>query len=134
MEAPGTKRTPPRRYNGAVPDQRLTRERRLRRKADIDRVFRRGRSGSDALLRIHVIANGLPESRLGISCPRKVGGSVARSRWKRLIREAFRLNREGLGAGIDLVVVPLRPPGALKRQDVERSLTAIVGRIRRCGP
>jgi ribonuclease P protein component len=115
-------------------DRRLSRDRRLRRKAEIDRVFRRGRSGSDALLRVHAISNGLPESRLGISCPRKVGSSVARNRWKRLIREAFRLNREALGPGLDVVVVPLRPPGSFKRQDVERSLTAIVGRIRRRGP
>ncbi len=112
-------------------DERLTRERRLRKKREIDRVFRRGRSGSDELLRIHAFKGDGPDARLGISCPRKVGSSVARNRWKRLIREAFRLNRRALGPGIDLVVVPLKPPGSLKRQDVERSLLGIVDRMRR---
>ena len=115
----------------AGPDRRLTRERRLRRKAEIDRVFRRGRSASDALLRVHALTSGGPDSRVGISCPRKLGSSVARNRWKRLIREAFRLNREGLGSGLDLVIVPLRPPAGLKRQDVEKSLVGIVTQLKR---
>jgi ribonuclease P protein component len=33
---------------------------------------------------------------------------VVRNRWKRAIREAFRLTREGLPKGVDLVVIPRR--------------------------
>lgn len=122
-------------YNApmAAPDQGLPRDRRLRKKPEIDRAFRKGRSSSDDLLRVHAVRGRGEETRVAVSCPRRMGSSVARSRWKRLIREAFRLNRESLGPGMDLVVVPLKPPKGVKRQDVERSMIKAVERIRRRG-
>lgn len=122
-------------YNTPVSqtDYRLPRGRRLRNKKDIDRAFRRGRSASVELLRVHAAKNGRTESRVAISCPRRIGSSVARNRWKRLIREAFRLNRESLGSGLDIVVVPLKGPRGVKRQDVEASLRQAVRKIRSRG-
>lgn len=44
--------------------------------------------------------------RLGLSVSRKLGKAVVRNRWKRLIREAFRLTRRQLPDGVDLIVIP----------------------------
>jgi ribonuclease P protein component len=43
-------------------------------------------------------------SRLGLSIGRKTGNAVVRNRWKRVIREAFRLNRHRLLEDWDLVI------------------------------
>ena len=44
-------------------------------------------------------------SRLGITASKQVGGAVIRSRCKRLVREAFRLDPGLVPAGVDLVVI-----------------------------
>ena len=67
---------------------------------------------------VHGCENGLGYPRLGLSVSRKVGGAVVRNRWKRLLREAFRLRRHELPAGIDLVVIP--------RQEVEPELARLL--------
>lgn len=81
-------------------------ERRLRAREDFRRVYARKCVVSDAMLVVHSCENGLPHARLGLSVSRKVGNAVARNRWKRLLREAFRLHFAKLPAGIDLVAIP----------------------------
>ena len=71
-------------------------EDRIRKQADFDRVYKARVYVADDVLVINGDANGLAHSRLGLSMSRKVGNAVTRNRWKRLIREAFRLSREQL--------------------------------------
>ncbi len=78
----------------------------VRRGADFERVYRRRCIASDKFLTVFGHHNGLPHPRLGLSVSRKVGNAVARNRWKRLIREAFRLSRQSLPDAVDLVVIP----------------------------
>lgn len=103
---------------------------RLKDPADFRRAFDRRRSASDELMVVHGVENGRDHPRLGLSVSRKrVRKATARNRLKRLLREAFRLSKGDLPAGLDLVVVPRGP-----RFDFEaarRSLPALAAAVAR---
>jgi ribonuclease P protein component len=103
---------------------------RLRRQADFEQVHRGQAYAADDVLVVRACANGLGETRIGISLSRKVGTAVVRNRWKRLIREAFRQHRAELPAGLDLVVRTRK--GARADADaVCRSLVELTRRVAR---
>jgi ribonuclease P protein component len=79
---------------------------RIRRGLDFKRAYDARATAVDGLLLVFAVGNDLPHARLGLSVSRKVGGAVQRNRWKRRIRAAFRLERDALPAGVDLVVIP----------------------------
>src|SRR3954470_12927347 len=101
---------------------------------DFRRAFERKRSASDDTMIVYGVENGRAHPRLGISVSRKkVRRAHDRNRVKRLLREAFRLGKAELPAGLDLVVVPRG--GALTFDAARRGLPALAQAIsRRIGP
>lgn len=93
------------------PAEKFPKSNRVVRQRDFDRAFKSGRVIADGVLVIHSKPNGLAHWRLGLSMSRKVGNAVARNRWKRLIREAFRRQNNPLEPCFDLVIRPRK--GAL---------------------
>ncbi len=108
---------------------------RMKTPAEFQAVYARKRSASDPLLIVYAGENGRPHPRLGCSVSRKVGGAVVRNRYKRLFREAFRLTRAELPAGVDLIVIP-RPAQKPPTLDAVRaSLVRLAQQAaRRLGP
>jgi len=102
----------------------------LRRPSDFRRVYDRRRSTADAWLVVYGCENGLPYSRLGLSVSRKVGPAVYRNRLRRLYREAFRLTRAELPAGLDLVLIP-RSSQEPTLEELKRVLPRLVGQVAR---
>lgn len=108
----------------APPRATFRRHERLRDARAFQRAFERRRSASDERLIVYAVENGLDHPRLGISLGRKkVRLATARGRIKRLLREAFRLNKANLPVGIDLVIVPRG--GGLTFAEAMRSLPAL---------
>ncbi|HVP12276.1 MAG TPA: ribonuclease P protein component [Phycisphaerae bacterium] len=70
------------------------------------RVFGGRRSAGNDLLVVYALPNDLPWTRLGLTVGRKHGNAVRRNRIKRLLREAFRLERGAISVGFDLICVP----------------------------
>jgi ribonuclease P protein component len=102
----------------------------LRRPADFRRVYDRRRSASDDLLIVYGCENGLPYLRLGLSVSRKVGKATHRNRLRRLYREAFRLTRNQMPAGLDLVLIPRNAAEPTLKQ-LRLSLPRLVGHLGR---
>jgi ribonuclease P protein component len=111
-------------------DSRFPKALRLLKTAEFDRVFERRRSQADGVLLVYGCENELEVPRLGLVVSRKCGSAVLRNRWKRTIREAFRLSRQELPSGIDLVVLPRgRDEPTMAR--VQQSLLALASRVER---
>ncbi|WP_242826815.1 ribonuclease P protein component [Butyrivibrio sp. NC3005] len=77
----------------------------LKKTEDFRNVYTKGRSFADRNLVVYVWKNGLTKNRLGISCSKKIGNSVVRHHFARLIREITRLHEEAFHSGWDVVVV-----------------------------
>jgi ribonuclease P protein component len=69
------------------------------------------------------------QARLGLSISKRVGNAPTRNRWKRLIREVFRKNRQRFPA-IDIVARPKRGATA-DYKAIEASLPSLVARALR---
>jgi ribonuclease P protein component len=55
---------------------------------------------------MRVLPNDRRVSRLGISVGKRHGGAVRRNRIRRVLRAAYRLNKEAVGGRFDIVVLP----------------------------
>lgn len=112
---------------------RPPKRRRLSRSAEFDRVFREGRSHASRHLVLHEFARATLDDgetpRLGISVGRKVGGAVARTRVKRLLREAFWACAGQLPGDRDYVLVARPSAGELAERDGERGFEEAVAEL-----
>ncbi|HEY2882567.1 MAG TPA: ribonuclease P protein component [Pirellulales bacterium] len=79
---------------------------RLLSRTDFRRVYERRSSVSNPFIRLLGRLNDREYPRIGLSVSRQVGNAVVRNRWKRLLREAFRLSQSRLPKGLDFVVIP----------------------------
>ena len=90
-------------------------------------VFAARCSAGDARIRIFARPNDLSFSRLGLSVSKRHGGSVQRNKIKRLMREAFRVARDQIPGGFDIVVIPLAG-GAHTLDALKQSLISVTRR------
>jgi ribonuclease P protein component len=114
-------------------DQRFERERRLRVRAEFDRVFQRGRRLRGRMFVVIALANGRSDHRLGIAAGRKLGGAVARNRARRLLRESFRRLEPTGGVGFDLVVVAGTDLVGCTQAEVDREFKERLRQLSRSG-
>jgi ribonuclease P protein component len=97
-------------------------EEKIRKNNEFRTVYRRGKSFSNPLLVLYVYKNYKQLNRVGISVSKKVGKSVIRSRVKRLISESYRLNKDIIKQGYDLVFIARTASNDKNFFEIEKSV------------
>ncbi len=95
---------------------------RLRTRFDYKRVAFRNRRHNGTYFVIEVRMNESSVTRLGMTVSRRFGDAHRRNRFKRIVREAFRLSYPDLIKGVDLNIRPHRDIPFLTMQQVQLEL------------
>ena len=77
----------------------------IKKNSDFQAIYRTAKSYANRQLVMYVRKTENTQSRIGISVSKKVGNSVVRHHLVRLVRESFRLHKDEIETGLDIVVV-----------------------------
>ena len=94
----------------------------LKKNDDLRTVYKKGVSYANKYLVMYVLKNNQPINRIGISISKKVGNSVVRHRFCRLVRESYRLHEEVFNSGLDIVVVARTSAKECGYKEIESAL------------
>lgn len=121
---------PPRSNSGVVSDGAFPKEARLRTRRDFLRVQNAGTRLVTSEFIVLVLTRPEPDTRLGITVTKKIGGAVVRVRLRRRIREIFRKARHKLPPRLDLVLIAKSHAKETTHQQLERAFDVIATRLR----
>ena len=100
----------------------------LRRRADFEAIARDGSARSTPLLVLRWVRTERAETRIGLSTPRTLGGSVQRNRVRRRLREILRRRLEAIGPGWDLLLIARPAAGQATFADLDGALDTLLRR------
>lgn len=83
----------------------LTKKEIVRKKAEIDNIFKTGQAFSCSGLRVVVASNGLGFSRVIVIPAKHFGNSVQRNRARRQYKELFRTSKDNISTGFDFAFI-----------------------------
>lgn len=97
---------------------------RLKRRSDFGRVYSKGRSYATDLVVVYILPGRNDVTKIGFSVSKKLGGSVARNRVKRLLREAARGLLPRVKNGYYVIVIARVRAGGASLNDLSAALNA----------
>ena len=94
-------------------------------KDNFNEIIRHGNRFAGAMISMAYLEKGSSRARLGISIGKRYGSSVKRNRFKRIVREAFRLNKHEMPP-FDMIVMPLVPSPKAELKTCMNDFTAFI--------
>ncbi len=77
----------------------------IKQNSDFRRIFGKGKSAVTPYAVVYAMKSRGTPGRVGFSVSAKLGNAVSRNRMKRRLREVFRLSKDRLKPGYDLIIV-----------------------------
>lgn len=109
---------------------RLPAAARLRSQRQFRRVYRRGARSSGRWLTVVGFRQRFGQgARLGVSVSKEHGAAVRRNKIKRLLREAFRLERNGFPTELDVILIPRPQPEKIPLAELREELVDLVTKV-----
>lgn len=84
---------------------RFTRDEHIKRPADIQKLFKKGKRVSVAGAKLFYLLNDRDVNRIGFPLPRGYGNAVERNTSKRYSRETYRFFKTHLNTGYDMLLL-----------------------------
>lgn len=107
---------------------------RISKADDFTQIFTKGRKLGQKFLTGFYCRNDYGYFRLGISIGKKFGNACERNRWKRLIREAFRIFPLRYQRGVDLIIISSKNFKTLEWNDIQKDVHQLMNRILTLSP
>lgn len=109
----------------------LSRLYRLTKQGDFKHLYSTGKSVNGRRLRLKVVANGLPHTRIGVVVANSVSKrATARNQIKRWIREVVRKELPRLRSGMDLVISANVSAASASYQDIQGEIAWLLQRAK----
>ena len=102
----------------------------MKKTEEFRNCYENGKSFANKFVVIYVWKNSSSNNKIGISCSKKIGNSIVRHRFARLVREAYRLHEDIFNSGLDIVVVARACARDANFFDIEESLLSLAGKAR----
>lgn len=108
----------------------LSKDEIFRGKQDFNAVHNRGKSFANHALVILVVNDERYNGKVGFAAGKRLGGAVIRNRVKRLMREAYRLNKNSLRRDFGMILVGRKFLVTAKFKDAEKAFLDLCKRAR----
>ncbi|WP_026651417.1 ribonuclease P protein component [Butyrivibrio proteoclasticus] len=102
----------------------------MKKTSDFQNVYKNGKSYANKYVVLYVWENQSSFNKLGISCSKKIGNSVVRHRFARLVRETYRLHENVFNSGLNIVIVARACARDASYFDIEDSIMRLAGKAR----
>lgn len=97
----------------------------LKKTEEFQRIYRLRDSKADERL---IVYKAPGSGKIGIVCSKKIGNSVVRHRFARLVREAYRLHKEDIRKDTDIIVLARESAKGLGLMEIEASFLFLLRR------